>query len=242
MKVGDLAKKTGLSVRALHHYDEVGLLKPSARDESGHRIYTESDVCRLQQIVSLRDVGLTLEEVRFTLGDPAVSILSVVERHMESLEDEIHRQQRLFKRLSSITNFLRTKEKLDLNVILETIRDVVTIEKHLSSEHMDAMSTVTSNLGSEQFKRIGEEMTTIISGLRAAMEKSIPPSDPDIQAMAKRWQEFSNILSGGDVTLKKSFQDLYEQKPEFGIRHGVDEKMLNYVREAIRIALEKGIR
>ncbi len=63
-KVGELAGRTGLSVRALHYYEEIGLLLPSRRTGSGHRLYSAEDVLRLQRIVSLRSLGFTLEEIR----------------------------------------------------------------------------------------------------------------------------------------------------------------------------------
>ena len=68
LKVGELAKRTGLTVRTLHHYDEIGLLRPSLRTEAGHRLYTTVDVARLQQVLSLRQLGFGLEEVRDCLG------------------------------------------------------------------------------------------------------------------------------------------------------------------------------
>lgn len=64
-KVGELAEQTGLSVRTLHYYDEIGLLTPSQRTASGHRLYAPGDVIRLQQIKSLRQLGFPLEEIRF---------------------------------------------------------------------------------------------------------------------------------------------------------------------------------
>src|SRR6201988_5498959 len=63
LKVGELAKRTGLTVRTLHHYDEIGLLKPSLHTEAGHRLYTAADVARLQQVLSLRQLGFSLEQV-----------------------------------------------------------------------------------------------------------------------------------------------------------------------------------
>ena len=63
-KVGELARRTGVSVRALHHYEEIGLLVPSWRTESGHRLYSEPDIIRLTQIVSLRQIGLSLKRSR----------------------------------------------------------------------------------------------------------------------------------------------------------------------------------
>src|SRR6266540_3219671 len=63
-KVGDLARRTGLSIRTLHYYDEIGLLSPSHRTGSGHRLYDVDDVARLQRILSLRQLGFSLEEVK----------------------------------------------------------------------------------------------------------------------------------------------------------------------------------
>ena len=85
LKVGELAKQTGLSVRTLHHYDAIGLLVPSHRTAAGHRLYTAVDVARLQQVVSLRQLGLSLDEVRGCLdrGDPAP--LAVLEQHMRRI-------------------------------------------------------------------------------------------------------------------------------------------------------------
>ena len=70
LKVGELAKRTGLTVRTLHHYDEIGLLRPSLHTESGHRLYTLRDLARLQQIVSLRQLGFSLDQVRECLDRP----------------------------------------------------------------------------------------------------------------------------------------------------------------------------
>ncbi len=66
-KVGELAKQTGLTVRTLHHYDEIGLLKPSRRTRSGHRLYGEADVQRLYRILALRRLGFALSEIETVL-------------------------------------------------------------------------------------------------------------------------------------------------------------------------------
>ena len=75
-RVGEVAARTGVSVRTLHHYDEIGLLRPGGRTESvhgaGHRRYTTADLARLQQILSLRQLGFSLDEVADALGKPGV--------------------------------------------------------------------------------------------------------------------------------------------------------------------------
>jgi MerR family transcriptional regulator, thiopeptide resistance regulator len=86
MRVGALASATGISIRTLHYYDEIGLLAPTLRSEGGHRLYGADDIGRLQQILSLRALGFSLEEIAACLdNDEELSPRSVIGRHIERL-------------------------------------------------------------------------------------------------------------------------------------------------------------
>src|SRR6516165_4312051 len=106
-KVGELARRTGLTVRTLHHYDDIGLLRPSLHTESGHRLYTEGDVARLQQVLSLRQLGFSLEEVRDCLDRPGFSPLEVIRLHVTRLREQIELQRKLCERLEAVAAHLR---------------------------------------------------------------------------------------------------------------------------------------
>src|SRR5690625_4161595 len=98
-KVGDIAHRTGISVRMLHHYDEIGLLCPSRRSDAGYRLYSEADVAKLQQVVSLRQLGFSLREIRDSLIGSDFSSLNVIQAHLLRLREQIDLQQRLCVRL-----------------------------------------------------------------------------------------------------------------------------------------------
>ncbi|MGH3087569.1 MAG: MerR family transcriptional regulator [Rubrobacteraceae bacterium] len=102
-KVGELADQTGLSVRTLHHYDEIGLLSPSRRSEAGYRLYGAEDIERLQRIKSLRQLGFGLKEIRRVLGNEELSPEEIVRRHMARLEEEIETRRKLHERLRMIS-------------------------------------------------------------------------------------------------------------------------------------------
>src|SRR6186997_1280435 len=102
LKVGELARRTGLTIRTLHHYDEIGLLKPSLHTEAGHRLYTAEDVARLQQVLSLRQLGFTLEEVRDCLTQPGFAPAEVIGLHLARLREQIELQRKLYVRLEII--------------------------------------------------------------------------------------------------------------------------------------------
>lgn len=97
-KVGELARATGLTIRALHHYDEIGLLVPP-RTEAGHRAYTPQDVERLYRVLALRGVGMPLQDIAAALDDDGASLVDTVRRHVAAVERDIKQRRRLLDRL-----------------------------------------------------------------------------------------------------------------------------------------------
>ena len=81
-KIGELARRTGLTVRTLHHYDEIGLLSPAERSDGGHRVYDEAAVQRLYRIVSLRSLGFPLDAIAEALDSERFDPRAAVEDHL----------------------------------------------------------------------------------------------------------------------------------------------------------------
>jgi DNA-binding transcriptional MerR regulator len=112
LKVGDLARRTGLTVRTLHHYDRIGLVRPSLHTDSGHRLYTAADVARLQQVLSLREIGFSLEEARVCLDRQDLSPLGVIRLHLNRLREQIELEQALCERLKALIAYFGAAEKV----------------------------------------------------------------------------------------------------------------------------------
>jgi len=89
--VGEVAALAGVTVRALHHYDELGLLSPSGRSEAGYRLYSYDDLARLREILIWRTLGFPLPEIASLLDDPGHDRLAALERQRELIECEIDR-------------------------------------------------------------------------------------------------------------------------------------------------------
>src|SRR5580692_6011944 len=110
-KVGELAERTGLTIRTLHHYDAIGLLSPSGRTESahgsGHRLYTAADVARPHQILCLKQLGFTLEQIGEYLNRADYDPRQVIRLHLEKVRTQADDLTRLGNRLQSLA------EKLD---------------------------------------------------------------------------------------------------------------------------------
>ncbi|MCM9080957.1 MULTISPECIES: MerR family transcriptional regulator [Streptomyces] len=95
--VGQVAGFAGVTVRTLHHYDEIGLLSPSGRSSAGHRRYDDADLDRLQRILFYRELGFPLDEVAVLLDDPATDPREHLRRQHALLTDRIDRLQQMAK-------------------------------------------------------------------------------------------------------------------------------------------------
>ncbi len=136
LKVGELARRTGITVRALHHYDEIGLLKPSLHTDAGYRLYTAADVARLQQALSLRQLGFALEEVRDCLDRPGFAPLQVIRLHVTRLREQIELQRKLCERLEALAEHFRTAGEVSADEFLYTIEVMTMIERYYTPEQL----------------------------------------------------------------------------------------------------------
>src|SRR6187455_905448 len=105
--VGELSRLTGVTVRALHHYDEIGLVRPSQRTAAGYRLYGDADVLRLHQVLLFRELGLPLEEIAAAI-DEAEGQAELLRRHREVL---VTRRARLDAMLAALDARLATFEE-----------------------------------------------------------------------------------------------------------------------------------
>src|SRR5579883_1135100 len=106
-KVSEFAELVGVSVRALHHYDDLGLLKPSYRSDKGYRLYTPEDLIKLQLVKSLQQLGFSLDQIKHSLANPNFSLLEVIPQHIQQLQKQITTQQLLCDRLTAVAERLK---------------------------------------------------------------------------------------------------------------------------------------
>jgi len=216
LKVGELARRTGLTVRTLHHYDEIGLLRPTQHTESGYRLYTAGDVARLQRVISLRQLGFSLDEIRDCLDGPGFSPLEVVGLHLARLREQLAVQQHLCARLEALAVRLQTAEEASADDFLNAIEEMTMLEtlqkNYFTPEQMDAMKAAREQLGQETLERGQEQWAELIAELRTAMESGADPASPEVQALAKRWQELIELSTGGDAGIKESMRRLWTER------------------------------
>jgi DNA-binding transcriptional MerR regulator len=132
-RIGALARATGLTVRTLHHYDQLGLLSPQSRTESGHRCYTEDDVRRLQRIVALRSLGIPLDDVR-TLLDGKPDPTDLLRRQLAAVDERLRKLSDLRARLTRILDHLSRDSEPSTRQLLQLIEDTVALDEPLTPD------------------------------------------------------------------------------------------------------------
>jgi MerR family transcriptional regulator, thiopeptide resistance regulator len=231
LKVGELARRTGLTVRTLHHYDEIGLLRPSLHSEAGHRQYTASDIARLQQIVSLRQLGFSLDEVRDCLTQPEFLPLEVIRLHTARLREQIEQQRKLCERLEALAEHFRAAEEVSADEFLWTIEVMTMIENYYTPEQLDKLRQRREAPGGDDLTRQGTaDWADLMEQYRLEMERGTDPADPRLQALEQRRQELVKAFSGGDAGIEQSLTRLWmEQGDKLCAQFAMDPRVMEYL-------------
>ena len=235
-RVGELAERTGLTVRTLHYYDEIGLLSPSHRSDVGYRLYTVGDVVRLQQIRSLRHLGFSLDEIRGCLDRPDVSLQCVIGLHITRLKEQIALQRTLCERLEAIGAWLSSAEEVSVEELIHTMEVMSMVEKYYTPEQLAEIKERGRRLGEERVRQVEAEWPELMAQVRAEMEQGTDPASERVQALARRWMALVEEFTGGNADIEKSLRTMCEQEPAVRERAGLDPQIVAYISKAMAAA------
>lgn len=237
MKVGELASRTGLSVRTLHHYDEIGLLRPSRRTPSGHRVYGLAEVRRLQQIASLRHLGLSLGDVKECLDRPEYSLERVLGLQIERIHKEIARQSRLADLLESLRRSVMEGRPVTVENVASAIEGTLHFEKYFTAEQREAIAQRAREVGRKRIEGVQKDWAELFEAFGEAMGRGLDPASDEVQALAERAESLIAEFTGGDQGIRASLVRMYrEEGPDRVLgRHGfpMPEGLWDYYRRAL---------
>jgi MerR family transcriptional regulator, thiopeptide resistance regulator len=234
-KVGDLAKQTGVSVRTLHYYEQIGLLSPSHRTDAGYRVYSEEDVMRLQQIVSLRQIGFSLDQIRDCLQQEQFSPDQVVQQHLARLKEQMALQQQLQAQLEAISARLQATEIIPIQEFIQLIEVTTMIGKYYTPEQQDSLNARAEQIGQARIEQVQAEWQDLIEQARTEMAKGTDPASESVQALAQRCRSLIAEFTGGDPGIAQSLNRMYQQEgAEAASRGAVDPAVMEYMGRAMQ--------
>ena len=232
VRIGELARRTGLTVRALRHYEEVGLLAPR-RSAAGYRLYDEEQVARLLHVLLLRELGLPLAEVRRCLADPGASLLATLQRRLQQLRERVAQQHRLLGRLEAMARDLATGEPASGEDLLSILETLAMFEKYYSEEQREQLAARREAIGEQRLAEVEAEWPRLIAAVREAMANGVDPRAPEARELALRWSALVREFTGGDPQLAASARRLHEGEPALRERTGIDPAMFAFVASAL---------
>ncbi|HEY0721520.1 MAG TPA: MerR family transcriptional regulator [Gammaproteobacteria bacterium] len=227
LKVGELAQRCGLTVRTLHHYDSIGLLTPSARSDSGYRLYNRDDVARLHQIQALRRFGLSLADIGAFLAAPGQNLATIVEQQIELLEQQIEEGKKLHCQLSDLHQQLQRGEEPELADWLTTLEMMTMYDKYFSAEEVKKFPLLN---GSET--AIAAEWASLVKNVRATMDSKLPAQSSEAQALARQWMAMLVRDTNGDPRLLTKLNAMQYQEPAAQEKSGITPEMMAYIQQA----------
>ena len=191
--VNKLAKMAGVSVRTLHHYDAIGLVKPLSRSASGYRLYGEEELLRLQQVLFYRELDLSLEEIGRILDEPGYDLLAALETQKRFLAARAVRIARLIDTVDRTIGRLKGENMLSDEELYEGFaKDEVAEIKRETEErwgHTDAYaqsSTRVARMSKEEWARVKAEGRAVDEAAAAAMARGEKPGSAAVRALMAR--------------------------------------------------------
>lgn len=238
LKVGELADRTGVSVRTLHYYEEVGLLSPAHRTSAGYRLFGLEEVERLQQIRSLVQLGLSLDEVKDLLGRPEFSPQRVLQLHIARLDEAIKVQARLRSRLADIALRLSSSGRVPVDDFLDAIKETTMSEKYYTAEQLEELASRRDAMGPEALEQGQSDWADLIAAARAEMEKDSDPASQPVLDLARRWQGLIDAFTRQEPGITESLGNLWANERQTLEQQHPNQmpsgEMMAYIGEALK--------
>jgi MerR family transcriptional regulator, thiopeptide resistance regulator len=233
LSVGEVSAKTGLTVRTLHHYDELGLLTPQERTHAGHRRYGPGDVERLYRIVALRRLGLSLDEVAAALD--GTTLETVVRDQIAALDERIEASRRLRTLLAGVLDTLARSERPGVDDVLQAIEVTERMEKYYTPEQREYLARRKEELGDEAIREGERAWAEVLDGLRAEMEAGTDPADERLDAARARMGELLQAFHGGDPGIQRSLHRMWSEEDPAELSRGMmDRELTDYMGAVMR--------
>jgi MerR family transcriptional regulator, thiopeptide resistance regulator len=221
-RIQEFAKLAGVTVRALHHYDRLKLLSPAHRSERGYRLYCHEDLGRLERILALRYLGLSLREIAAlldTTADRGAEPLTVTLARQHSALRE--RRDGLDRVLRAIEHaLLRAKDPAESEWLLyQTILKEIEMqeatdwtEKYYSPGAAEALRERRASLTPELYAEIGARWQALFADLQSALDREVPPDSAEGRALAGRWMRLGDEFTLGNPEIGEGWRRMYDDQ------------------------------
>jgi MerR family transcriptional regulator, thiopeptide resistance regulator len=225
--VGEVARLAGVTVRTLHHYDEIGLLHPSTRSSAGYRRYSPDDLARLQRILAYRELGFSLEETTKLLDDPGVDELEQLRQQHALMADRRSRLEDIITAIEKTMEARRVGIRLTPQEMLEVFQGFDPTQYTEEAEQRWGDSDTyresvrrTSSYTKDDWLRIKAEADDLCSRLTAAFTRAVAPDSVEAMDLAEEHrQQITRWFYECSFDVHRGLADLYVADERFAANY-----------------------
>lgn len=222
-RIQQFAKLAGVTVRTLHHYDRLKLLSPAHRSERGYRLYCHEDLGRLERVLVLRYLGLSLREIASLLNAPAG-------RSAESLTVTLARQRAaLSERRDGLDRIVRAVQQAQRRahdapaepewILYQTILEEIHVqettdwtERYYSPKAVEELRERRAGMTPEQRAEIGARWTALFADIQSALDRGVSPDSAEGRALVARWMRLGDEFTQGNAELGEGWRRMYDDQ------------------------------
>nr|WP_315218750.1 MerR family transcriptional regulator [uncultured Duganella sp.] len=226
LKVGELAARSGLTVRALHHYDSIGLLTPSAHTDSGYRLYNRADVARLHQIQALRRFGMSLADIGTFLASPEAPFADVVAQQIATLDQQIAQASALREQLSHLHRQMAGGGEPELADWLSTLELMNLYDKYFTKDELHRLPFW------QQDARRNSGWAALVAQIQDLMRQGVLATNAEPRQLAERWMQMLERDTAANPDFARRITVMMEMEPAAQLHTGITPQLKQYVIEA----------
>lgn len=240
-RVSQFAEKAGVTVRTLHHYDRLGLLKPSGRTDAGYRLYTDRDFARLQQIETLKFIGLPLRQIKDVLDGNNLNVPETLRLQRRLLN---HKKQQIELALRAIDEAERSTQRGKMPDWTNLKKIIEVMEMQSSKDWMkqyyseDAQTKIAEKARTwtpEMQAKVQQDWKELISDVEAARSRGEDPAGAQARSLAQRWSDLVRGFTGGDPEIQQGVNKLYADQANWPstFQKPFSNEVWEYIRQAM---------
>jgi MerR family transcriptional regulator, thiopeptide resistance regulator len=237
--VKQLSKLAGVTPRTLHHYDDIGLLKPSRIGENGYRYYGEESLLKLQQILFYRELDMPLEEIKRIMGRRDFDLLGALQSHREALQKKAARLNQLLVTVDNTIQHLKGEKLMSQKGLFEGFSEEEQEKYAQEAEQMYDPETVRESnrkwksYSASEKEAILAEGKAIYFDLAAVMSKGA--ASAEVQSVVARWHKHMQYFWSPNDEQLLGLADLYNTDPRFRDNYEkVAPNLSGFMREAVK--------
>jgi DNA-binding transcriptional MerR regulator len=243
----EFAQRAGVTVRTLHHYDRLGLLKVSRRSKAGYRLYSDPDLLRLEQIVVLKSIGLTLRETRELLERDRSALHETLARQQRVLTEKRKQMDKAIRAIGVARRALARAGEPDWTLFTKIIKEMTMqnetdwTRQYYSNDAQEKVDARRPLWSPELQEKVTQQWNDLFRDIEAALHEE--PAGPAAQTLLARWRELVGAFTGGDAQIQKGLNRMYadmpnwpaERRQKFGIRPEIQA----FIEKALQAAADK---